>query len=148
MYKLPSTLSKRTCSFGFGERVIPMNKQGRDSPPPTTYTIKGFTQNNNTMAFNLKEFCKFGVRPNSIFGSRGNSPGPGAYDHNNFMNNSRDKGFTLKGKRKKFFFLTYYSKAFPLKEIGDTRAWNFQPSVHSSGEFKVQIHNLWNRRQR
>lgn len=37
MYDLPSTKSSLKASFGFGERSPLLNKQGLDSPCPTTY---------------------------------------------------------------------------------------------------------------
>ena len=152
MYTLPSTLSKKSCSFGYGDRLAPMNKTGRDSPPPTAYNTRTIYNMDRRLKSHFSSFCKFGIRgmltepydpflnidykTNSIIPRDDDSPGPGTYDIKKVTVYDKHKGFTLKGKRKPILldvifrpkFWTF-SKALPITEVRDTRAWVIQTDI-------------------
>lgn len=71
----PTSLSKRSTSFGFGKRWEPKNEKGRDSPPPTAYNPpSSFTLNTRTANFGAgtpSERTQFKTRL---------IPGPGTYN--------------------------------------------------------------------
>lgn len=74
---LPSTLTKRTCSFGLGKRLELKSKHCQDTPSPTRYTLKGsFGQVNHSLEYKkqvVKERELFYIKP---------VPGPGTYNPN------------------------------------------------------------------
>ncbi|CAG9330272.1 unnamed protein product [Blepharisma stoltei] len=72
---LPSTLGKRTTTFGYGKRWIPQNSKGRDSPSPTTY--------HPPSCFDLeKKAPSFGLRCHTdrTVETKKAIPGPGSYN--------------------------------------------------------------------
>ena len=72
---LPSTLDKKTCSFGFGKRWEPKSRHCQDAPCPTTYSLRSiFGQPSNTIDYKkqtVKERQLFYIKP---------VPGPGSYN--------------------------------------------------------------------
>ncbi|CAG9315241.1 unnamed protein product [Blepharisma stoltei] len=116
---LPSTLEKRSTSFGYGKRWEPFNPKGRDSPSPDTYSI-------NT-SFNLLEKKGYSMK-GKVDSSKfkiSNDPGPGAYDPYNFSPIGADgPKFSFRPKiiRKIKNFTPdpgAYSPSFKLKEKGN-----------------------------
>lgn len=102
---LPSTLEKRTTSFGYGKRWEPKNPKGLDAPSPDTYSLRTCFDIEKRGAFftiNLRnspshppnvpgpgtyEVCgkasgpKFSMRPKLVQKARkSDSPPPGAYN--------------------------------------------------------------------
>jgi len=70
---LPSTREKRTCSFGYGKRWVPLNVSGRDSPDPGNYSPPS--------CFDRAVPCPRFVRAKSQTKyTHFHSPGPGSYD--------------------------------------------------------------------
>ena len=70
---LPSTLSDRSCSFGYGKRWSPINATGRDSPSPGTYeSPSNFGVKNKGPSFKQKYRERIDIK--ALI------PGPGAYN--------------------------------------------------------------------
>ncbi|CAG9335082.1 unnamed protein product [Blepharisma stoltei] len=104
----PTSLSKRSTSFGFGKRWEPKNDKGRDSPPPTCYSppsyfavhsravnfSSGVTAERTPIktkivpgpgAYNVdlpfgKNSPKFTLRPRIQFKEKYLTPAPGTYN--------------------------------------------------------------------
>ena len=53
MVELPSTLEKRSTSFGFGKRYELVNTRGKDSPSPNVYKIRSCfeSEKNHTITY-------------------------------------------------------------------------------------------------
>lgn len=72
---LPSTLSKKTCTFGLGNRSEIKSRHCQDSPCPTRYTLQGcFGKDNHIIDYKrqtVKERELFYIKP---------VPGPGSYN--------------------------------------------------------------------
>lgn len=74
LLELPSTLEKRSTTFGFGKRMDLVNVTGKDAPSADKYTIPSCFDTEKkgpTMASSLRD------QQNK---SRPKTPGPGAYD--------------------------------------------------------------------
>lgn len=74
LLELPSTLEKRSTTFGFGKRSELTNPKGKDAPSADKYNIPSCFDSEGkgpTIASSLKD------KPNK---TRPNTPGPGAYD--------------------------------------------------------------------
>mmetsp|Transcript_3186 Transcript_3186/g.2924 ORF Transcript_3186/g.2924 Transcript_3186/m.2924 type:complete len:187 (+) Transcript_3186:122-682(+) len=71
----PTSLSKRSTSFGFGRRWEPKNEKGRDSPPPTAYNPpSSFTMNSRTVNFSAGTVAeRTPIKTKFV-------PGPGTYN--------------------------------------------------------------------
>ncbi|OMJ85871.1 hypothetical protein SteCoe_12713 [Stentor coeruleus] len=82
-----STLSKRTCTFGFGTRYEFKSLTGRDSPSPVSYTLPDcFSQE--------KGGPKMQSNPTIRRTPRAELPGPGAYNpHSPLGKNSKKFSF-------------------------------------------------------
>lgn len=73
--ELPSTLDKRSTTFGLGNRSDLRTGIGRDSPPPGTYRIKTcFEHNRRAHSFGMRTKIVPDQLPNRDI------PGPGAYN--------------------------------------------------------------------
>lgn len=72
---LPSTLSKKTCSFGLGKRKPLISKHCQDSPSPESYLMQSsFNSLNHSRDYSIetvKERKLFYIKP---------IPGPGSYN--------------------------------------------------------------------
>lgn len=72
---LPSTLSKKSCTFGLGSRKPLISTHCRDSPSPDRYLLRGcFNSTNNSLDYKrqtIKERELFYIKP---------IPGPGSYN--------------------------------------------------------------------
>ena len=72
--ELPSTLEKRSTTFGFGKRWQPRNPKGNDAPSPDKYSIPScfdLEKRGPLLCGNQRDYQ---IQP------RSNTPGPGAYD--------------------------------------------------------------------
>lgn len=71
---LPSTLDKRSTTFGYGKRWQPRNPCGKDSPSPDKYSIPS--------CFDLEKRGPIMLGSKGDFSnqSRSSTPGPGSYD--------------------------------------------------------------------
>ncbi|OMJ85829.1 hypothetical protein SteCoe_12739 [Stentor coeruleus] len=88
---MPSSLSNRACSFGYGKRWTPMNESGKDSPSPGTYEARNFFgEKNKGPSFQKKYTSK--ILNNAI-------PGPGSYTPYNPLGTSGPK-FTFRKRMK------------------------------------------------
>lgn len=82
-----STLSKKTCTFGFGTRYEFKNSTGRDSPPPNTYNLPNYFKQEKPGPVMIKSKSQ-SKRP------RDNLPGPGTYNpHSPLGKNSKKFSF-------------------------------------------------------
>lgn len=74
LLELPSTLDKRSTSFGYGRRWQPTNPCGKDAPSPDKYNIPSCFDNDKRGPVILGNQREFSLQP------RSNTPGPGTYD--------------------------------------------------------------------
>lgn len=75
MIALPSTLSKKSCTFGLGQRKPLISTHCRDSPSPESYLLRSsFNSTNHSLDYKrqtVKERELFYIKP---------IPGPGSYN--------------------------------------------------------------------
>ena len=115
-YNVPSTFSKRACSFGLGKRWEPSNYMGLDSPSPEKYNIPSvFKPTPKTSPVRYNEHV-----PQPTYG-----PGPGAYDV------TRSLGHVSKSRRNS---VRYVNAGWPelRKDTRDSR-----PSTPGPGAYEI-----------
>lgn len=102
---LPSTLDgTKTTGFGFGNKNGLMVREGRDSPPPNTYKIRGQFEKlrpNQGKSFGISYsyYQKVYLPDNRFSSTMQEAPGPGAYDSRTSIGLNSLK-YTLKSRIK------------------------------------------------
>lgn len=80
-YDVPSTQTKRTTSFGYGNK-IDLSKQYFQKPSPTQYDVKGdFDAHDKKKGITISAGREI-IKNNSAFEFDKNIPGPGQYHPN------------------------------------------------------------------
>ena len=91
---LPSTLTGRTTSFGYGTRWTPRNPMGSDSPPPGSYAVgRELGERHGGFSFGERRWES----------RKRESPGPGSYRVNGEPGREAPK-FTMRSKGKGVYY--------------------------------------------
>jgi hypothetical protein len=81
MLMLPTTLKSKYSTFGYGEKQGLKCIMGKESPPPTTYTMKSnFDEKLNGYSFGIPYSYYKKVHIEGLNTQAEDIPGPGTYD--------------------------------------------------------------------
>ena len=102
MLLLPSTIDTKAAGFGFGDKLGVLMRDGRDSPPPNSYKIKGQFDKlrpNQGRSFGIPHsaYAKVYNPNNKVTSVIQDAPGPGAYEVKGMVGVNAKK-FSLKSR--------------------------------------------------